>query len=350
MNAMNDVMMQDVTGVAASVIGRRPQTKRDGERTLIRLNRATRMPLLEAPSGLVVNSMLKEDEWAEVDKAVLGAALYPLRAVNDLRQRNLVHRLGGIGTMMSMWYMRSEMTAASVGMTGQGGNRDLPDLTQVGVPVPVVWKDFTVDARTLDASRRMGEGLDVTGAIDAARVVAEMLESLLVNGAPVKLNGQALYGYRTHPNRNTDTATNFGGGDWGTIGNVVPTVAGMISAANGDSHGGPFLLYVSQTQYNQAALNYYTDGSGQTPLQRIRAMPQIADVLDLPTATLADGELLLVQASRDVVDWAEALDVQVREWTTGDMMASQFKVLAIAAPRVKARYDMKCGIVHATGA
>ncbi len=343
--------IQDVQGVAPKVIGLRPMVRQEGGRTLIKVNAQTGTVQLQAGRGMVINSMLREDEWAEIDRITMEAAKYPLKAVQDLRTRGLVQRLGGIGTLVSQWYTRSEMTAAVVNMSGQGGaQRDSVDLDQVGVPIPVIFKEFVVDARTLEASRRLGDSLDMTNASEAARVVAETLESLLVNGSALKLNGQALYGYRTHANRNTDTAANYGGGDWGTIANITPTVAGMISAAAGDSHYGPFILYASTTQFNQAALVHYTDGSGQTPLQRIKMMPQIADFKDLPSPVLTDGDLLLVQATREVVDWAEALDIQVREWVSGDGLTSNFKVLAIAAPRVKARYDGKSGIVHATGA
>lgn len=303
---------------------------------------------VQTPRGLVVNSMLREDEWAEIDRAVVESARYPLRAVNDLRTAGLVKRLGGIGTLLAQWYVQSEMSAAEVSMTGQSNNRDLPDLALRGAPVPVVFKNFTIDARTLEASRRLGDGLDTSGATEASRVVAEKLEALLVNGASVQLNGFPLYGYTTHPNRNTDTAANFGGGDWGTLGNAEKTVAGMINAANLDYHYGPFLVYASQTQFNQAALSFWTDGSGETPADRIRKLAGVRAFNMLPN--LADTGVLVVQLDRMVAEWAEALDIQVREWMSGDGMTANFKVLAVAAPAVKARFDGKSGIVHATGA
>lgn len=332
-------------------VGRRPQIRKEGERELIRVNSRTGTPYLEAAPGITVNSMLRQEEWEVFDAAVTEAARYPLRAVNDLRARGLTVALGGLGTLRSSWSTSSEMTAALISMSGQGGGqRDLPDMIHAGAPVPVVSKDFAIDIRSLEASRRMGDGLDVTAATEATRVVAEGLESLLVSGAGTKLNGSALYGYLTHPNRNTDTAANYGGGDWGTLSNVLPTVAGMVNAANLDYHYGPFQLYVSQTQYNQAAQSYYSDGSGQTALDRIAKLPNITGVTMLPVSTLADGVVLLVQMGREVVEWAEALDIQVREWASGDGMTSNFRVLAVATPRIKARYDGKSGIVHATGA
>jgi len=64
-----------------------------------------------------------------------------------------------------------------------------------------------------------------------------------MNGAGVVLNGTPLYGVLNHPNRITDTATNFGGGAWSTITNIVPTVNGMINAAmNTAKHYGPYVL------------------------------------------------------------------------------------------------------------
>lgn len=315
------------------------------------VNKETGEVRIRTARGLEVNSMLREKEWAGIDAAVLQAALPPMRGIADLRTAGLVVPLGGIGTLVSQWYRSSEITAANVNMTGQGrGERDLPDLDQVGVPIPVVFKEFSIDARTLEASRRLGDGLDTTAAAAAARVVGEGLENMLFNGNASSLNGALLYGYRTHPNRNTDTAANYGGGDWGTIGNITPTVAGMINAAGQDNHFGPYVLYVSQTQYNQAALNFFTDGSGMTGLQRLRQMDGIQDVRMIPAGWLADGELLLIQMDSEVVDWAEALSVTTLEWTSGDGMATMFKVMAIAAPRIKARYDGKSGIVHATGA
>lgn len=302
--------------------------------------------------AFVVNSLLTEDEWAEIESQVLAAARYPLRIVQDFRARGLVSRLGGVGSLEARWYTSSDVTAATVNMTGRGrAERDLPEMKQAGVPVPVVFKEFAIDWRTLEASRRLGDGLDMTGLVEATRVVAEGYEGIVANGnTAVTLNGNPVYGLRTHPNRNTDTAGNYGGGDWGTIANIIPTVAGMINAANGQYNYGPFQLYVSQTQYNQAALVHYDDGSGDTPLARLTDMAMIAGVSSLPVATLAAGELLLLQMTPEYMELAEAIPLQVREWSTPDGTESIFKVMVIGTPKIKARYGSQTGIVHATGA
>lgn len=329
--------IKDISEVGG-MIGSRP----------LAVNKKTGAVRIMTQRGFAVNSMLRENEWKEVDAAVIEAARYPLVGVQDLVSMGLTKPLGGLGSLVSQWYTSSEVTAASVNMSGTGrGDRDLPDLKPNAVPVPVIFKEFGIDLRQLLASRKSGDGLDVTAAVEASRVVAEGQEDMLLNGASVVINGATVYGYRNHPNRNTDTATNYGGGDWGTIANVVPTVAGMISAAMGDYHYGPYVLYASTIQYNQATLNYYTDGSGETPAQRILKMPQIKDFKMMPG--LADGELLLVQMDRTVAEWAIAMGQQMREWVSGDGMQIMFRVMAVVAPRIKARYDGKSGLVHATG-
>ena len=322
-----------------------PDIKVNGRGQFVRVNHA-------GEPAMVVNSLLTEDEWAEVESQVLAAARYPLRVVNDFRARGLVSRLGGVGSLEARWYTSSEITAATVNMTGRGrAERDLPEMLQSGVPVPVIFKEFAIDWRTLEASRRLGDGLDMTGLIEATRVVAEGYEGIVAGGnTAVTLNGRPIYGLRTHPNRNTDTAANYGGGDWGTLSNIVPTIAGMVNAANGQYNYGPFQVYVSQTQYNQAALSYFTDGSGDTGLSRIAELAMVAGVSSLPATTLADGEILLLQMTPEYMELAEAIGMQVREWSTADGTESIFKVMVIGTPKIKARYGNQTGIVHATGA
>lgn len=318
----------------------------------LRVNKKTGAVKIMTKRGMVVNSLLREDEWQEVDRAVLEAARYPLKFVNMLRSRGLTQPLGGLGTLSSAWYASSAVTAAQVNMTGRSiAERDLPDLKQVGVPVPVIFKDFVVGERMLLASRNQGDGIDVTAAAETSRVVAEQIENIFINGAGVTLNGMNLFGVRNHPNRNTDTVTNYGGGAWSTITNIVPSVNGMINAAmNTGKHYGPYTLFLSTTQYNLAGNSYFTDGSGQTPLDRLRNLATIEAVEHLPVDVLPAGEILMIEMSRGVIDAGIALDLQVREWASGDGLESHFKIMAVMTPRVKARYDNKSGIVHATGA
>lgn len=297
--------------------------------------------------GITVNSLLKRDDWKEFDDAVLQAARRSLVAVETLRSRGLTKQMGGIGSLVSYWHQASEMTAASVSMTGQSnGENDRVEFNLAGVPVPVIYKPFNIGMRQLDADRLHGNQIDTSHITSATTVVAETLENMLFNGSSMVFNGLSIYGLTTHPNRLTDTATNYGGGDWGTSTNVAKTVIGMMSAAHGNGFRGPYGLFVARAQYFQMLSEI--SATDQTPLQRVLALPGIEFVQ--PSDWLADASVVLVQLTNDVVDIAEAMGMTVVEWMAGDGSVANFKVMTVAVPRVKSEYAGKTGIVHATSA
>lgn len=316
----------------------------------LRVNKRTGEVLVKTERGIMVNSQLTREEWRQLDTVIQPAAKTRLRAVGDLKARGLTRNLPSLGILTAQYSKGGELTAANVTMTGQGiSERDRLDFKLGGVPVPIIFKEFIIPKRQLEASRLTGQPLDTATAAAAVRVVAEQAETLLLNGnASIVFDGNTIYGYTTAPNRNTDTAANYGGGDWGTISNVVPTIAGMISAAQGDYMFGPYMVYVATTQYNQGALSFYSDGSGQTPLDRIKMLPNILGVEAVDN--LAAGTVLLVQMSEDVVVWAEHMDITVLEWMSGDGMVAFFKVMMVATPVVRDDYNSRSGIVHATSA
>jgi uncharacterized linocin/CFP29 family protein len=312
----------------------------------LRVNKNTGAVQVQTERGLLVNSMLRKDEWQALDAEIQQAAKIRLNGVAHLRERGLVKPLGSLGILTSQWSQGSEMDAANVDMTGQGNKgADRQEFLLKGAPVPVVYKDFSIPSRQLEASRLMGSPLDTANAMTAARVVAEKLEDLLFNGSSATIfDGNTLYGYTTEANVNTGSAS----GDWGTISNVASTVTSMIAAANGDRYFGPFAVYASTTQYTQAATSFYTDGSGESAMNRVMRIPEVTGFY--PSDVLTDGTVVLVQMTSDVVDWAEHMGITVVEWMSNDGMIGFFKVMAVATPRVKSDYSGKSGIVVFTGA
>lgn len=324
---------------------------RNGSRPIV--NEETGEIQIVTSRGLVVNSALRKDEWEELDRAVVEAAVAPLNMVNRFRRAGLVRRLGSLGTLIAQYNQVSEMTGANISLSGNAsGEKDLVDFNLKGIPVPVIFKEFEINSRYLQSSRLFGDGIDTVNARAAARVVGEKVEDLLINGdTSINLNGSTIYGLTSHPNRNTDTASNFGGGDFGTIGNIVGTFAGAIAAARADQYRGPYGVFVADTQYEQMSMQFYSDGSGQSALQRVMGIPQISFIDS--SAWLDDGEILLVQMSPEVVELAfveQYWPITNLEWTSGDGMATNFKVLTVFAPIVKSDYSGRSGIVHVTGA
>jgi uncharacterized linocin/CFP29 family protein len=319
------------------------------------VNKRSGIITIQSARGMTINSALRKNEWEELDRQVVAAAIPPLRLLNILVSRGLTRTLGSLGTIVAQYNAIGEMTAANATIRGHASvEKDLIDVTLAGVPVPVIAKEFEIDERFLQASRMLGDGLDVANAAAAARVVAEKMEDMLINGdTSLNLLGQVVYGLTTHPARTTNTATGFGGGVWSAaIDNAVKTIAGMIGALQAKGFYGPYGVFASTNQFNTSALTYYSDGSGDTPRDRILRMANVAVVEQIPQ--LADGVILVVQLDSNTVQAAYVpgyFPSTVREWMSGDGMLNSFKVMAVYTPIIKAAVGSnKLGVAHATGA
>jgi uncharacterized linocin/CFP29 family protein len=299
-------------------------------------------------SGLSVNSLrtnalLRKDEWIELDRSIVDVARDRLVGIADLQSRGLVQTLGGLGTLVSQYEAASDMTEAEISMDGvKPGEEDDQEFNLRSVPVPIVHKDFRINIRRLEASRKLGDGLDTTQGQVAARRVADRLERILFNGAGITIDGNVIYGYCNHPKRNIGTAT----GPWSVVTNIYNTVIQMVQDAQDTHMYGPYILYISGDQW-MSTLGRYTDGSGQIALNLLKQIPQIQDVK--PADQMPANSACLVQMTKDVVDLAVAQDIVTVEWDSQGGMVTHFKVMAVMVPRIKYDYDGRCGIVHYTG-
>lgn len=296
------------------------------------------------------NALLRRYEWEEIDTTVLDVMRQPLIGVQDLISAGLTHRLAGIGTSISTYEQLGDMSPATVSMnvTPKKDESDRVTFEAVSVPVPVISKPFSLDLRTLDASRRLGESLDVTQARVATLKVRESLEDILFNGHALQMQDLKIYGYTTHPNIGSGTAASYGGGDWGTDGNAHKTIVGMIAALVAKGFYGPYGIYVSPTQYAQS-LQLTGVNMSETQLSVIqRTIPDVKFIKRAPK--LADGQVLMVQMTREVVDLAIGQDVTPISWQEYGGLMNEFRVLTAAVPRIKFDSEGKCGIELATAA
>lgn len=298
--------------------------------------------------GLTTLSLLRKDEWEELDRTVIDAVTQELNAVQALRDAGLVQRLGGLGTMVTQFNVASEKHEASVSMSGRAaGLRDRTEKIIRTIPVPITHSEYEIGVRELDASRRLGDALDAQEARSSAIVVGEKIEETLFDGdSSIEVSGNTIFGLTNHAGRDTDTAANYGGGDWGTAGNPVATVLGMLSALKVLNYRGPFGVFAANTQYFEA-LTPNANRAGSDFVD-ILAIPSVNFML--PSDFLTAAEVIVVQLTRDVVDIAVALETTNREWSSGDEMAFYGKVLASIVPRVKQDHAGNVGVAHATSA
>lgn len=298
--------------------------------------------------GVHQNALLRKNEWEEIDAAVLDVARTSLNGVADLVAYGLVRPLGGLGTILSTYEQLSDMSAAEVSMEGTvEGEKDRQTFEPQSIPVPIIHKDFDVSLRHLLASRNFGEGLDMTQARTATRRVRDAAESMLFNGHSKQIAGYTIAGYTTHAKRITQTAAAFGGGDFGTSGNGYKTIVGMVNALAAKGFFGPYGVYASRTQYGQL-LNQYGSNDRSELAVILQSVPNVAFLK--ASDVLADGSVVMVQLTSDVVDLAIAQDITAVQWEEKGGMLQKFRIMTAMVPRIKFDANNACGVAHATSA
>lgn len=299
-------------------------------------------------SVLRTNDLLRKDEWKALDTAVVRVARERLVAIQDLRNAGLTRNLGGLGVLIDEYEKLSDIEPAEQSMTGVApSERDLAEYSLTGVPVPITFKDFEVNARLLAASRNRGSSIDTVNAEMAGRKVAEKLEDTLFNGSSVVIGGNTLYGYTNHPDRTTGSLT----GDWSDTATVAGTdilddVLEMIEAEEALNFFGGWTLYVP-TDYNARLRNEFKTNSDKTIRDRLMEIDTL-DAIRVSTSLTggASGEVVLVQMTSDVVDLSIGQDVTTVQWSYMGGLVESFKVMAAIAPRIKSNADGTTGIAH----
>lgn len=302
-------------------------------------------PEFVANSNIAVNSFLLKEEWSELDRTVIEMIKLRQNGIADLMGRGLTHNTT-LAALTVRWRVASERVRPAVTMDGRSATvMDRVDKKTYEVPVPIIHCGYEIGRRELLASRNLGADIDTLEASEASASVAEESERILFDGsAGIVVGGSTIYGYTNQPQRDTATAAAYGGGDFGTVGNGYKTMVGMISALAAKRYHGPFGCYVSSAQYEQ--LNtYYTDGSGQTDLDRMIAHPKVDFVKPNDFLTT---EMVMPQLTKNVVDLVIAESLRNVEWETPDGMGLFFKVYQALAPRLKIDYAGNIGLAHAT--
>lgn len=305
-------------------------------------------------NALRTNATLRKDEWKIYDKALVQAAVRPMRAVAALRSLGLTFSVGnGLAKTVLEYEDVSDMSDASVSMDGEVvGDNDRVVVNIKYLPLPIVSKPWFLGARTLAAARSSGGGLDVTQTQTAGRKCGEMIEDILLNGTgstPFSFGGGTLYGLTDHPNRNTQTMSV----DWASAtGNQVKDdVLSMIEKAQADFYYGPYVLFVSANCSPHWGDDYSSNYS-KTILARIREIEGISQVVFCPflnkTTTASQG--ILVNATEDVVRIVDGMPLTNVQWEEKGNMRFHFKGMMISVPQIRARQDGTCGVVHCKAA
>lgn len=294
-------------------------------------------------------AVLRKDEWIQLDKVVVAAALPRLRAVAEIRRRGLTYSIpNGMGKTVLQSQTMSDITDAEVSMNGvKESNRDRPVFDIGNLPLPIIHKDFSFYLREIETSRNGGSPIDTTMAEGASRKVAEYAEKLLIGSAGTyKYGGGFIYGLTNYPSRITKVITAPTATGWTPV-TLVNEILAMKQLSMDKFHFGPWLLFVGQS-WDQYLDRDYVASGGNNPNQTLRErVGKIKDIADVITLDYLSGyQLVLVQLTSDVIREVIGMDVTTLQWELHGGLELRFKVMAIMVPQLRADYNGNTGIVH----
>jgi uncharacterized linocin/CFP29 family protein len=292
--------------------------------------------------------VLKKDEWVLFDREVIETARRRLTLVQDMLGRGLRFPIQNpLGVTRIEWHTVSHIEGAFVDMSpSTPGREDRVEFALQAIPLPIIHKEFRLNIRYLEASRRGGTPIDTMEITQATRLVSETIEQMVLTGWPQLYGGMSIYGLTTAPYRNTGSL----GGQWTnsayTGAQIIADLQAMISALQADFFYGPYVVYIP-LNYDNKLNEDYKANSDLTIRQRILEMPQIEDIR--ASEFLAANTVLMFQPTKEVLDLVDGFGPTLVQWDGAGGFEFFFKVIAMMIPRMKWNKSLNSGVAHFSG-
>ena len=306
-------------------------------------------------ANLRTMAALPADAQRVIDMSVSRVGLSRLTVVSDLMTAGLTYSLPNpLSVLEVQWDSISEAGGAQRTMTPSArGQNQLPGRTSMTLPVYLTTDDFFIGIRTLEASKRVGVPLDMSGIEMATRRVNEAIEDSVINGATLEgghdlqIKGNKVPGLLNAPNANTHAITVA----WETAtgDQILADILTMIGKLQEDKKFGPYALYVNTTVGN--ALNKdFKAGTTGSILSRIQQISNGAGgLLTVKTADMLPAKkVVLVQLTNDVIDLIVGQAPTAVPWTSPDGFTFFWLVMGVIIPRVRSDYNGASGICIGT--
>lgn len=188
------------------------------------------------------------------------------------------------------------------------------------LPLPLIYKDFWLHWRDIEASHQFGIPLDAGAAAAAAAATAQAEDALIFNGDPAF--GQP--GLLT-----VDGRQRLPLGDWNTMGGAFSAVVEGIRTLTNAAIYGPYALITSPRLYAQ--LNRIYDGTGVLELEQIEKLVRLGVY---QSSVLPDNAAVLVTGGAQNLDLAVGFDMTTAFVESTDLNY-HFRVLESLALRIK---------------
>jgi uncharacterized linocin/CFP29 family protein len=185
-----------------------------------------------------------QDLWDQID-AVATSAAGEVRA-----GRRILTSIGPLG-------FDARVGVAEDVVVDEGDDRATVLLPRARA-LPVLTRQVTIGARTVEATEKRGQPLLFEGIAEAARQVARSEDRLLFEGLP----SAGLVGLAGHAG-----VLELGAGDWGDPSRAADDLLGALARLDGAGRHGPYAAAISPARFYQLLRPH--PNTGLTPLQQL---------------------------------------------------------------------------------
>lgn len=261
-------------------------------------------------------SPLREEEWIRINETVVSAAR---RALVGRRFIDLYGPLGaGVQTVPEDQFTGSERGA--INLVGESETSKVISDKRTFKTIPLVYKDFVLHWRDIEAARSHNMPLDVSAAAGAANLCAKMEDELIFYGD----ESLGIDGLCNATGRHTTSL-----GDWSVPGTGYQNVIAAAELLNKGEHYAPYALVTTPRLYAQ--LHRVFDKTGVLEIETIRRLCEDG----VYQSSLLRGDMaVLVSTGRENLDLAVATDMSVA-YLGPERMNHPFRVVEAVLPRIK---------------
>jgi uncharacterized linocin/CFP29 family protein len=200
---------------------------------------------------------LTETEWSKIDEAVVNTARRMLVG------RRVIEVLGpmGPGVYTIPYSIFSGTSSTGIDMVGEQDDFIVAPSSRATTSVPMLYKDFKIMWRDVEADRHMGLPLDVSTAAVAANYVAVQEDNLIFNGNKELCQ----VGLLNVVGRKTVKV-----GNWDEPGSALADAVKAVAALSEAGHYGPYAMVVSPILFGRMVRVY--GNTGMLELDQVKAL------------------------------------------------------------------------------
>lgn len=271
---------------------------------------------------------LREEEWARLNETVIQVAR---RSLVGRRLIDLYGPLGpGVQTVPHDEY--SGVSPGAVDIVGEQETAPVFTDARRFKTIPIIYKDFLLHWRDIEAARSHNMPLDVSAAAGAAAFCAQQEDELIFYGDP-KLGHEGLM--------NASGRLSVALGDWSEPGRGYLSLVEATRKLNEHGHYGPYAVVLSPRLYS--LLHRIFEKTGVLEIETIR---QLASDGVYQSNRLRGDSGVVISTGRENMDIAVAMDMSTA-YLGAERMNHPFRVLEALILRIK-HPDAICTLEGAT--